>query len=84
MTEDELYLLLIRLKCCSANYADTISTKLQYGACDESIKLIMLNGLIELLLDWNIEDTTINCMTEEQFDEAVIKAKNICSLCDCN
>lgn len=84
MTDDELYLLKVRLKCCSANLADSISTKLQYGACDETAKLVFLNGFLELILGWNNEDEAPNCLTEDEFEEAVAKAKNICNLCDCS
>jgi hypothetical protein len=84
MTDTQIYTLLVRLKCCAANYADSISTKLQYGACDETIKLFLLNGFIELIQKWDNDDDASNCMTEDQFDDAVTKAKNICRLCDCD
>jgi len=84
MTLQEQYTLLIRLKCCSANMADKISTYLQYGSCDNTNNLILLNGSIELIQDYNVENIDINCLTEEEFDNVVIMATNICNLCNCN
>lgn len=88
MTQEELYLFIIKLKCCTANYADKISTKLQhgfYGKCDETLKLMFLNGFIELLTPYKVDtDTYTNCITEIEFDDIINKSKNICNLCDCN
>lgn len=84
MTNDEKNTLIIKLKCCSANYADSISTKLQYGSCDETIKLMLLNGLIDLILRYDLTEEAVNCITLEEFEEIINKSKNICNLCDCN
>lgn len=84
MTEDQRYALIVRLKCCSANWADCISKKLRYGGSDDFRKLMILNGLLELIVGYNVTDDAPNCITEDEFDEVVIKAKNICNLCDCD
>lgn len=83
MTLEEQYLLLVRLKCCSALLADKLSTKLQYGACNDDLKLMMLNDFIELIVDYNVEDIDRNCLTEDQFEDIVARSTTICKLCDC-
>ena len=64
------------------------------GACDDSIKLILLNSFIKELLKYNLQNpisgevsedlNTINCLTTEEFAIVVQNAKDICSKCDCN
>jgi len=84
MTEQDRYLIIIKLKCCSAYLADKISTMLQNGKCDTSNQLILLNGLLELIINYNVTEEAPNCLTEDQFEEVVAKATNICNICDCN
>ena len=83
MTESERYLLIIRLKCCSATLADCISTKLQKGGEDSTQQLMLLNGLLDIIIHYDVSENATNCVTSDEFDEVVDKAKNICSLCDC-
>lgn len=83
MTESERYTLIIRLKCCSATLADCISTKLQKGEDESTDQLMLLNGLLDLIIHYNVSENATNCVNSDEFDEIVAKAKNICSLCDC-
>lgn len=84
MTTEELRLLLQNLLCCSVKLADKISTNLQIGNCDETNKLIILNSYIQILEFYNLEDSTLNCINEDEFNIIINKATNICNLCDCD
>lgn len=83
MTQLQLENLITKLKCCSATLADKIATSLSIGGCDNSIQLILLNDMIRQLLVYTLDDTTKNCLTDEQIDNIVVQSKNICDLCDC-
>lgn len=84
MTLQDQYILLIRLKCCSANLADKISTYLQYGSCNNTNELIFLNGGIELIQNYDVENVDTNCLNEIEFENIVTQSTNICNLCNCN
>lgn len=84
MTQQELSLKLINIACCLANLADKVSTKLQKGGYDDSYKLIILNGYVNILNTYSLTDENANCITEEQFEDVLEKAINICDYCDCN
>jgi hypothetical protein len=94
MNQEELNFLITKLKCCSASLSIEIGNNLVNGACDDSIKLILLNSFIKELLKYNLENpisgevpedlNTINCLTTEEFAVVVQNAKDICGKCDCN
>jgi hypothetical protein len=93
MTQEELDFLITKLKCCSASLSIDIGKNLVNGACDDSIKLILLNSFIKELTFYNLSNLIsgevpeslddINCLTTEQFDIVVQNAKDICGKCDC-
>ncbi len=83
MTQEQLSITLANLVCCSATMADQISTKLQLGECDDTYKLVILNGLIEMLDKYSLDDEAYNCIDEDQFEDALAKAINICEYCGC-
>jgi hypothetical protein len=93
MTQEELNFLITKLKCCSASLSIDIGKNLVNGACDDSIKLILLNSFIKELTSYNLSNPisgeipesldTINCLTTEQFAIIVQNAKDICGKCDC-
>jgi hypothetical protein len=82
MTEEQRYTLIIRLKCCIASAGDCNSTSLQNGGADITTQLTLLNGYIDILTVYNTETDT-NCVTEDEFESVVNKAKKLCKLCDC-
>lgn len=84
MTESQREIKIVTFACCSANLADKISTKLQQGACDETNKLAVLNGYIELLLAYNTTEGVDNCVTEDEIEEIINKGIDICNVCDCD
>jgi len=84
MTQEELSIKLVNLACCSANLADAISTKLKKGGCDDTYKLIILNGYISILDRYSLTDEDKNCVTEDEFEEVMKRAINICDYCGCN
>ena len=93
MTEEELNFLITKLKCCSASLSIDIGKNLVNGACDDSIKLILLNSFIKELTFYNLSNLIsgevpeslddINCLTTEEFAIVVQNAKDICGKCDC-
>lgn len=83
MTEQERYTLIIQLKCCLANLGDCNSTALKIGNKDNTTHLMLLDGLLDIIIHYNVTENAINCVTSDEFDSVVDKAKNICSLCDC-
>ena len=83
MTQAGLDFLLTKLKCCSATLAIEIADSLVIGGCDNSRKLILLNNLIKEIAKYDLDNLEINCLSEDQFDNVVQNAKNICGKCDC-
>lgn len=83
MTQQTLENIIIKLKCCSANLADSIVTNLKHGGCDNTTQLILLNDFIDQLEVYTLNDTTQNCLDETDFNNIVVQSKNICDLCDC-
>ncbi len=88
----------MKLRCCSSVYAYETADKLAKGGCDNSIKLILLNDYIDLLLKYDLADPDYdydpdvvglntpsgdNCLTEEQFLTVLQNAIDICGLCNC-
>jgi len=63
MTQEELNFLITKLKCCSASLSIDIGKNLMNGACDDSIKLILLNSFIKELLVYNLQPTTTGTTT---------------------
>mgnify|MGYP003533722574 FL=1 len=83
MTQAGLDFLLTKLKCCSATLAIEIADSLVIGGCDNSRKLILLNNLIKEIAKYDLDNLEINCLSEDQFDNVVQKAKIIRGKCDC-
>jgi hypothetical protein len=83
MEQADLNIVLINLLCCSANKADLLSTALQKGYCDTTDELVILNGLLEIISYYSLTNPDLNCVTEEQFLDAIDKATNICEYCKC-
>lgn len=84
MTEGQRELKIITFSCCAANLADKISTNLQYGSCDLTNQLVILEGYIELLLAYNTTEGVTNCVTEDEIEEIIDKGISICNVCDCD
>lgn len=84
MTQDQLVNLIINLRCCSANLAIEIADKLVIGGCDNTKKLIFLNDYIKHLSYYNLSDNTLNYLTEDEFNNIVDSAKQICDICEEN
>jgi hypothetical protein len=87
MTQDELKIYILKLKCCSAKLADKYVNDLIIGNitidCYNFQKLIILNNSIKELLKYNIVDTTNNCLSEDNFDTLINNTTDICSVCNC-
>lgn len=84
MTQEELIVLVYRLRCCSGTLGDQIATKMSNGTNCSINKLVVLNDYIEILLKYNLETDT-NCIDDidEGFATMVANAKNMCRICDC-
>jgi len=86
MTQVELKSIIVRLKCCSAEQAYTLSINLTNGdtSCKSKIdNVLLLNDYIDLLLKYDLSEGAINCLTSDEFENILNNAKTICKLCDC-
>lgn len=83
MTQLELDNLTITLKCCSLEFAHEISNALMIGACDRREDLVLLRGYITAIEEYDL-DAEDNCITFEELQQLIVKAKKICNHCGCN
>lgn len=90
MTAEKLNNIIIKLKCCSANMTKILADNLLKGSCDNSEEIFILNSYIEELLVYysklSAEENTFfsyTCLDEDQYENIINQAKNICELCDC-
>jgi hypothetical protein len=81
MTQEQLGNLLIKLKCCSATLTYNLSVDLSLGRCANYKKIFILQDYIEKLNSYELDGE--NCLTEEEFQNIVEQAKQLCSLCNC-
>lgn len=81
MTQPELINQIISFKCCSAKLADILINKLMLGNKCSLDSLTLLNDYIKLLSKYDL--TSTNCITEEDFNNMIQNARNICGICDC-
>lgn len=82
MTQEELVVLILKLKCCSSTLAFNIAFNMING--DKTCKidnLILLNDSIQVLLKYEINGE--NCIDEDQFNTIVDNATQICQICNC-
>lgn len=83
MTQTELNNLIIKLKCCFADKAYLLSNNLSIGGCDNYKELSILEDYIQELQEYELVNTDDNCLDNDQFEDIVENARNICDLCDC-
>jgi hypothetical protein len=80
MTQEELNFLITKLKCCSASLSIDIGKNLVNGACDDSIKLIMLNSFIEELLKYNLGSSSKDAIVDDGVVTPGPRPKNLKTL----
>jgi hypothetical protein len=83
MTQTQLDNYITQFRCCSGELANEIANSLFIGGCDRTKDLVLLLGYITALTHYNLEAEE-NCITEEELNQLVAKAKRICNDCGCN
>lgn len=83
MTNTKLNNIIIKLRCCASVLADEIATSLAKGGCDLSIRLIILEDSISLLMKYDLDNEDLNCLTYDEFEAVLQNAVDICGLCNC-
>lgn len=86
MTQAELKIIIVRLRCCSGQQAYDLAINLINGdtSCKSKIdNVLLLNDYINLLLKYDLTEGADNCLASDEFENILNNAKTICKLCDC-
>ncbi len=85
MTQDELKNKIFKLIVCSSNLGYLISNQLLIGSdCKEAMnRLFLLNDYINLLLKYNLNIESKNCLTEKEFQDIYDNSTGLCKICEC-
>jgi len=85
ITQDELKVIIQRLKCCLGTKSSEYYNLVKIGE-NNNIKyynLILLSDYIKHLLKYNLTLNATNCLSQDEFENILENATNICDLCDC-